>query len=308
MPPVGPVPCVLGAQGFLGSNVVASLKRESLVIAHSRRAFNSSPNVDHVEFDFENIDAFSNLLDTRAVSYVINCVALADVDLCEQEPELALTINAHVPAALSVLCRERGIPFVHVSTDAIFDGLNAEYTVYSEPSPINVYGRSKLAGERLILDSNSDALVLRTNIIGWSPSGRRSLFEFFVNNLRAGTACKGFTDITFRPISAWRFSEIVERLLHDGIGGLQHIVGPSLVSKFDFGRAIAHALGVEETLVVPARSVDETDRVRRSPALNLIPSPRLDFIAIPIEQQLLELLELERCGLREELHSFVSQE
>jgi dTDP-4-dehydrorhamnose reductase len=304
---VGSVPLVLGAQGFLGSNVVASLRQKSPVIAHSRRTLISSQNVENVVFNLENFDEFEKLLDSYAVSYVVNCVALADVDLCEKEPAVAQAVNAHIPAHLSVLCHERGIPFVHVSTDAIFDGMSSEYTADSEPSPINVYGRSKLNGERLVLDSNRDALVLRTNIIGWSPSGRRSLFEFFVNNLRAGAPCKGFTDITFRPISAWRFSSIVEVFLREGVTGIHHAVGGDLLSKFEFGQAVARALGCDEALVIPARSDGEMHRVHRSPALNLVPSPRLGSLALPIKHQLLELLDLEEHGLRKELSSFVSQ-
>lgn len=307
MPQSDPVPLILGAHGFLGSNIVASLRRSSRVIAHSRNKLTVGENIDGVLFDFADIRAFELALDTQSVSYVVNCVAMADVDRCEREPDSATMINALIPARLAALCRKRGIPFVHVSTDAVFDGTSTEYTIESKPNPINVYGLSKLSGERMVLESNESALVLRTNIIGWSPTGQRSLFEFFVNNLRAKSPCNGFTDITFRPISAWHFSSIVQLFVADGATGLHHVVGDELLSKFEFGRAVAGALGIDPELVVPIRSDEVGGRVRRSPALNLVPSPRLKPVAMPIKKQLAQLLDLETTGLRAELSSFVSQ-
>lgn len=302
-----PAPLVLGAHGFLGSNVVASLRRSSRVIAHSRNARTTGKNIESVVFDFVDVAAFERALGTQPVSYVVNCVAMADVDRCEREPDNATTINALIPARLAAVCRDRDIPFVHVSTDAVFDGLSAEYTVHSKPSPINVYGHSKLSGEQMVLESNERALVLRTNIIGWSPTGQRSLFEFFVNNLRAKSPCNGFTDITFRPISAWHFSSIVELFIAERVTGLHHAVGSELLSKFEFGRVVAAALGIEPALVVPMHSDEVRGRVRRSPRLNLAPSPRLEAVAMPIREQLAQLLDLETAGLRDELSSFISQ-
>lgn len=307
MPQSTPAPLVLGAHGFLGSNVVASLRRSTRVIAHSRGSQTAEENIESASFDFTDISAFERTLDSRAISYVVNCVALADVDRCEQEPDGAMTINAIVPGRLAAVCRDRGIPFVHVSTDAVFDGLSDEYTVDSKPNPINVYGQSKLTGEGMVLESNKRALVLRTNIIGWSPSGQRSLFEFFVNNLRTGTSCNGFTDITFRPISAWHFSSVIALLLEDEAVGLHHVVGAELLSKFEFGQAVAGVLGMDSALVVPTTSDGIGGRVRRSPTLNLVPSPRLESLAMPIKEQLAQLLDLEESGLRAELSSFVSQ-
>lgn len=264
-------------------------------------------NIEAVTFDFEDVRSFGEVLDGRDVAYVVNCVALADVDRCENEPELAMTINAQIPGRIAAVCQDRGVPFVHVSTDAVFDGHDSEYTVESTPHPINTYGRSKLAGENLVLESNPNALILRTNIVGWSPSGRRSLFEFFVNNLRSQTSCDGFTDITFRPISAWWFASILQRFLFDDVKGLHHIVGIDLLSKFEFGTIVAEALNVNPDLVKPTQGNTNTKRTPRSPMLNLLPSPRLIPLSMPIKEQLAQLLELEKQGLRAELGSFVSQ-
>ena len=307
MPPSVPAPLVLGGQGFLGSNVVSSLRRSTRVIAHSRNTKIVGANIESALFDFTDVSAFERALDSHAISYVVNCVALADVDRCEQEPDSAMTINAYVPGRLAEVCRDRGIPFVHVSTDAVFDGMSDENAVDSKPNPVNVYGHSKLAGEHMVLASNEQALVLRTNIIGWSPSGQRSLFEFFVNNLRARSSCNGFVDITFRPISAWHFSPIVTLLLAEEAFGLHHIVGAELLSKFEFGQVVAEVLGVDPALVKPTNSDQIGGRVRRSPTLNLVPSPRLESLAMPIKEQLAQLLDLEKSGLRAELSSFISQ-
>ena len=91
---------------------------------------------------------------------------------------------------------------MHVSTDAVFDGQAAATTEQDTPNPLSIYARTKLDGERGVAEANPDAIIARVNLYGWSLSGRRSLAEFFFNNLSAGKRVKGFTDVYFCPLLA----------------------------------------------------------------------------------------------------------
>jgi dTDP-4-dehydrorhamnose reductase len=91
-------------------------------------------------------------------------------------------------------CKTRGVSFVHISTDAVFDGeKDGFYTEEDIPNPLGVYAQSKLAGEQAVTAENSNAIVARVNFYGWSLGGKRSLAEFFHHNLTNNKTISGFT-------------------------------------------------------------------------------------------------------------------
>ena len=138
---------------------------------------------------------------SRGHDWLINCAALANLEECEQSPELAKILNVDLPAQLAKSCAQRGIRFVHISTDAVFDGEKEEaYTEEDIPNPLGVYSQTKLDSEQATFSENPDAIVARVNMFGWSLSNRRSLGEFFVNNLSEGKNVNGFTDVIFCPM------------------------------------------------------------------------------------------------------------
>jgi dTDP-4-dehydrorhamnose reductase len=194
---------------------------------------------------------------------LIHCAALADLDACEADPDMARRLNASLPGALAAACKPRGMKMVHISTDSVFDGTRTSpYTEADEPNPIGVYSASKLAGERAVLDANPDALVARVNFYGFSLSGRRSIAEFFVNNLSTGKPVKGFTDVTFCPTFVGDMASLLLAMLEKGLHGLYHTVGADCMSKYDFGVAVARRFGWNETLISP-ESVDRSGLTAR---------------------------------------------
>ena len=96
---------------------------------------------------------------------------------------LAGKLNAEVPGWLAGAAKGWGVPFVHISTDAVFNGETGNYTEEDATDPLSVYARTKLAGEQAVQAANPEAAIARTVFYGWSLSGRRSLAEFFFNQL-----------------------------------------------------------------------------------------------------------------------------
>jgi len=127
---------------------------------------------DRSELDLSNEVAILDYLEESApFGAIINCAAYTAVDKAESEEELATAINADAPFHLASYAEELGIPFVHVSTDYVFDGSkDGAYTEEDATGPLGVYGASKLAGEQGIIDSGARAVILRT---AWvlSPQG-----------------------------------------------------------------------------------------------------------------------------------------
>ena len=301
---------IVGASGFLGSNLAPAAGRDHPLIVHSSATAVRLEGAHSLVGDLTQAHAADRLVETAAPDLVVNCVALANVDVCERDPDLARRLNAQLPAELARACRRHGAALVHISTDAVFGRQPGPYTTETPPNPINEYGRSKLAGEIAVLDLYPAALVVRTNIVGWSPTGQRSLLEFFWNRLSRGVLTPGFTDVMFRPIAASDLWPIIAGWLHDarlsGVAGIRHATGPTLLSKYEFGRRVAQAFGYDAVLVQPAAVSDAGLASRRAPHLDVQPShlPTLTRPSLPpldLDSTLLRLRALAVDGYREKL-------
>jgi dTDP-4-dehydrorhamnose reductase len=213
--------------------------------------------------------AIQRLIEATQPDWVIHCAALANVDLCETDPQQAQQLNSEVPRELAHYVARGGARLVHVSTDAVFDGQAGNYTEEDVPHPLGVYARSKLAGEQAVAEANPQAIIARVNLFGWSLFGKRSLAEFFFNNLSAGKHCMGFTDVFFCPMLANDLGIVFLKMLEAGLSGLYHTVGSQCLSKYEFGIQVARRFGFDEQLVIPTSVQDSGLKAARSPDLRL---------------------------------------
>lgn len=260
---------VTGASGLLGSNLcLLSCEKHEITGVTHRAGLKAAP-FKTVSLDLTEDGAFQKLLQETTPQVVIHCAALADVDACELDPQGAQQINAQTPASMAALCQAAGIGFLHISTDAVFDGVKGDYCEEDEPNPLSVYARSKLEGECGVLAAHAGALVLRVNFYGFSLGGKRSLAEFFLNHLQAGEAVNGFTDVFFCPLYVADLVDIIWEMIVRDLNGLYHVVSPQHLSKYDFGMNIAAKFGLDGSLIRPVSVQDGNLLARRSPNLTL---------------------------------------
>ncbi|CAG0981123.1 dTDP-4-dehydrorhamnose reductase [Anaerolineales bacterium] len=242
---------ITGASGLLGLNFVQETMTSHEIIAVDRGKLVNAP-FRILTSDLLAPGAVDAALDSIRPDWLVNCAALADLDTCEDNPELAQRLNADLPAQFAKACKARGVALVHISTDAVFDGRAiAFYTEESVPNPLSVYARTKLEGEQAVLAGNPDAIVARVNFYGWSLSGRRSLSEFFFNNLSGRKYMTGFTDVRFCPMLVNDTARMLVKMLEKGLHGLYHVVGPQAMSKYQFGVEIARRFGFRESEIAP---------------------------------------------------------
>jgi dTDP-4-dehydrorhamnose reductase len=200
---------------------------------------------------------------------VIHCAALANLEACETQPELAWRINAGVPGELAAATAQAGIKLVHISTDAVFDGQRGNYTEEDTPNPLGVYARSKLAGEQAVTQANPQAIIARVNFYGWSLNGTRSLAEFFYRNLSAGKNVKGFMDIFFCPLLVNHLAGLLLEMVEKDLHGLYHVVSAEHLSKYEFGCRIARLFELDEKLIAPVSWKTGGLQAQRSPNLTM---------------------------------------
>jgi dTDP-4-dehydrorhamnose reductase len=242
----------------------------------------STESFETVQADLLAPGAVQRLLDQTQPDWVIHCAALAIIDACEKDPQQARQLNTDVPRLLARHVARGGARLLHVSTDAVFDGERGSYTETDLPNPLSTYARTKLAGEQAVAEEDPKAIIARVNLFGWSISGRRSLVEFFINNLSAGKACMGFTDVFFCPMLANDLGLLFLEMLDSGLSGLFHAVGSECITKFEFGRRVAQTFGFDENLVIPTSVQDSGLQATRSPNLTLSTSKLSSALERPI--------------------------
>lgn len=192
---------------------------------------------------------------------VIHAAAFTEVDRCESEYELALRGNRDAVRHVALLARDRGVHFVTVSTDYVFDGTKGEPYVEDDPTaPVNAYGRSKLEGEKAALSSGAAALVVRTSWL-FGPGGK-NFVETIAGKLERGEALEVVDDQVGSPTYTRDLAHGIARLLGRGATGIVHVTDSGQTTWYDFAVAIARYLG-SSTPIAPIGS----DRIRR-------PAPR----------------------------------
>ncbi len=229
--------------------------------------------VGRPEFNFDRPETIDALFEATAPAFVVNAAAWTAVDLAETEPDAATRANDTGPARLGALCAKNGIPFVHISTDYVFDGAKgAPYLETDSPNPLGVYGATKLAGERKIGDLSARSVILRTSWI-YHTGGK----NFVRTVLAAGkktNVLRVVADQFGCPTAADDLGEaivaivahITENGWHNGCGGIFHAAGSGDTSWFDFARAIFEAAsrhGRPAPSLVPIATADWPTVARR---------------------------------------------
>jgi dTDP-4-dehydrorhamnose reductase len=291
---------VTGASGLLGLNLAleAGASREGGLTGSIAEhtvigVVNRHPLFTHafevIQADLLAPGVLESLVEKTQPDWIFNCAALAILDECEANPELANKLNVDLPRKLAKIVARGGARLVHISTDSVFDGQRGEYTEDDAPNPLNVYARTKLAGEQAVAEENPQAIVARVNLFGWSLFGKRSLAEWFFNNLSLGKPMLGFTDIYFCPMLVNDLARVLIHMAQAGLSGLYHATSPKCTSKYDFGIALARIFSLDERLISPA-SISASD-------LKVVRSPYLTLRSDRLQQALVEPLPDWQTGL-----------
>ena len=203
---------------------------------------------DVEELDITDMQAVSAFFDKLHPDVIVNCAAYTAVDKAEQEPELALKINALAVRNLSNACGEFNALLIHISTDYIFSGKGYRpYVETDTPEPVSSYARSKYAGETQMLSSCRNGIILRTS---W-------LYSAFGNNfvktiLKYGKE-RGNLNVVYDQIGCPSYAkdlaaailEIIPKLTdHEGVE-IFHYTNEGVASWYDFAKAIIAFSGIK---------------------------------------------------------------
>lgn len=196
------------------------------------------------EFNLEAHGELRRTIDPLAPSVIINAAAYTAVDLAESEAARAFNINRDAAAALADVAWQMNIPFIHISTDYVFDGTKSEaYEESDVPAPLNVYGASKLAGEAAVLAAHPLATVVRTSWV-YSPYGN-NFVRTMLRLREAQPIVRVVQDQYGNPTSALDLASAILQLsgrllTHDrrAMAGIFHLAGQGETTWHGFAEAI----------------------------------------------------------------------
>ena len=223
---------IIGSTGLAGSYFV--------------KKFSENRNLKIFEINSQILDLSQNKSEVKLNKFIndfkpeviLNLSGLTNVDLCEIHPKKAQVLNHDVLKKI-ISCKFEFL--IHFSTDQVYPGHKGNYKE-SEEKPINVYGKTKLLGEK-ILNERDDSLILRTNFFGKSPSKKKSLSDFFIDAFKKKEKINLFTDLLFSPLNLCTLSNLMEKIiLRKRIPGTFNLGSKNGMSKADFAINIAKHL------------------------------------------------------------------
>lgn len=272
---------LLGKSGMLGSCFLRNLAGSE---DFEMYAF------DRGDLDICDFGVLTDLFTRISPDFVINCAAYTDVDGAEKEPEKAFEANAEAVGVLARACKAENAVMVHFSTDYVFDGKKQGYDEEDEPSPVNVYGKSKLAGEKLLAENMSEFYLVRSSWL-FGPHGRnfvdtvlglsssRKVLDVVADQIGSPTYTQDLCDAVIRKFlkpfvtdverehelsHLEKLQENVEKLDF----GIYHLTNNGVVSWADFAREVFRQAGVS----VEVNDISSADSIRpaKRPAFSIL--------------------------------------
>ena len=246
---------VTGGNGQLG----CSLRLASAESSH-RYVF-----TDIDDLDITSAAAVVAFFEREKVDVVVNCAAYTMVDLAEDDEAMADKINHKAVALLAETCKLYDATLIHISTDYVFSGkADTPYNEECAPAPINVYGRTKLAGERAVAESGCKSIVLRTSWL-YSEFGRN-----FCKTMQSLTASRSEIKVVADQIGTPTYAgDLAAAIVHIiesnqlGKCGVYHYSNEGVCSWYDFACEIARLSGNNGCEIKPCTTADYPTKAQR---------------------------------------------
>jgi len=234
---------ITGISGLLGLNVALQTRARFHVLGCYRTHPIQMEQVQTLRLDVTAGALFERTLLKAKPDIIVHTAGLSNVEQCEQDPELAQTLNVEAARVVARIARVLNARLVHISTDHLFSGSRAWITEESYPSPLNVYARTKWTAEQVVQEECPDALIIRTNFFGWGTSVRTSFSDWILRGLADHRPLTMFSDVFFTPLLINDLTDAIIELIDREAAGVFHVAGSERLSKHEFALQLAEAFG-----------------------------------------------------------------
>lgn len=207
-------------------------------------------DTDKNELDITQTDEVLRFGDVNRPNVIINCAAVTDPDLCEQNPELAYRVNALGARNLSIAASKIGAKFVQLSTDDVFDGYASHpYSEFDDTNPQTVYGRSKRAGENYVKEFTHKHFIIRSS---WVYGSGRNFVNEVLEGAKNHQPVAVQSDEIGAPTSARELARMILYLIDTNEYGTYHVTCQGSCSRYELAKEVLRLSGLETELVEKA--------------------------------------------------------
>jgi dTDP-4-dehydrorhamnose reductase len=253
---------ILGASGQVGQALARDLESRGW---DWQGSYHQHPEVSGKLFqlDLGDLGSIEREILSRAPGAVFLPSGFTWVDGCEDDPLKVRLINALAPEAAAKAAARLNIPLVFYSTDYVFGAEGGPYDELRAPSPLGVYGVSKLEGELRVQEAWPGSLVLRTNVVyGPEPQGKNFVYQL-LKSLKQGKAMSCPVDQISSPTYNTDLARASIDLVEKGLNGLWNVAGPELMDRYSFARLAARIFELDASLLKPVRTSELQQRAAR---------------------------------------------
>jgi dTDP-4-dehydrorhamnose reductase len=248
---------VTGASGFVGGSVLYHAPADWAIHACSRSPIaGARGNVRHYAFDLADKVKTAEVVAAVKPDAILHIAAIANIDYSEAHQSETAMVNTETTGRLARLAAEHGARFIFCSTDNVFDGVDGFYSEDAMVSPVNFYGRTKVAAEVLAHEALENCVIARVALVIGLPilgSGNSFLIKM-EENLREGKEIQIPENEVRSPVDVITLGKSLLELANHDFTGTINLAGSTCLNRFDMAKRIAVKVGYSERLVIPTNS------------------------------------------------------
>lgn len=261
---------ITGANGLLGQYLIRDMAKAGFEVFATNRGASRLPQYEEVDYTYQSID----ICDMEVVqqyllavnpAIIIHAAAMAQPDACELNKDECRRINISATANITATAEKLGAQLIYISTDFVFSGDSGPYREDDIPAPVNYYGESKLASEKIIQNSKINWAIVRTVLVyGNILSGTRSNVVTWVkDNLEKGNHIKVVNDQVRTPTYVEDLSKGIVLIAQQNAKGIFNISGREVFTPYEMAVQVADYFGLDKSLIEKVTADTFTQPARR---------------------------------------------
>jgi dTDP-4-dehydrorhamnose reductase len=260
---------LLGSSGLFGSYTYRALHAVGtyeVTTVRNRSGDAGAPRDTSRRLDLSDDHHTALLLEQVQPDVVINCAAIGDVDRVNRAPDLARPLNVGLPMLLADRARALGYHFIHLSTNAVYDGSTAPYAEGAPHHPLHSYGAMKSEVDHFLRNHTAAVTIVRPTVgYGWhEPDGRRNPLTAVLRTLESAGTVMQVTDQFENPVYAGDVAETIVRIVAHRVRGEFNVGGADRhLSRYAWFTRVAEVFGHSAQQIVPATMADFPSHVLR---------------------------------------------
>ncbi|MBE9460558.1 SDR family oxidoreductase [Dyadobacter subterraneus] len=248
---------VTGSNGFVAGSIIAQAPDGWDIYGIARtEQISEKNNIRYYQLDLQDSEKLEAILGEIKPDAVIHTAAMANIDFCEVNKEIAEQINVGITSTLAGFCASIGAKLVFCSTDTVFDGSKGNYSENDYPRAVNFYAETKIKAEQIVLLASNKNVVARLSLVmGLSVKGKgNSFLADMLEKLQNGQEMKFPENEIRTPVDVISLGSALIELAGNDFSGIIHLAGNTRINRYEMAKEIARELDFSEAFILPVNS------------------------------------------------------